>query len=72
MRAELKRRREERRGRVEEEISWNEYENSGKKRGAGEIYEMDESLFLREWCKRKGLFDDKDIKKTPYENLPKD
>lgn len=43
-----------------------------KKRGAGEIYEMDESLFLREWCKRKGLFDDKDIKKTPYENLPKD
>ena len=42
-----------------------------EKRRAGKVEEMDESQFIREWCRRTGLFDKKKkIESNPWGNLP--
>ena len=42
------------------------------KRKAGEIGEMDESKFIREWLIRTGMFDKRTIKGSATENLPQE
>ena len=40
------------------------------KRRAGELGEIDESTFIREWLTRTGMFDRRTIKDSALENLP--
>lgn len=40
------------------------------KRRAGQLGEIDESTFIREWLTRTGMFDRRTIKDSATENLP--
>ena len=51
-------------------ISEKDAEILGKKRRAGDFGEIDESVFLREWLTRTGLFENNNVERNAWDNLP--
>ena len=51
-------------------ISEKDAEILGKKRRAGDFGEIDESVFVREWLTRTGLFDNNNVERNAWDNLP--
>lgn len=41
-----------------------------KKRRAGDFGEIDESVFIREWLNRTGMFEPSTIERNAWDNLP--
>lgn len=51
-------------------ISEKDAEILGKKRRAGDFGEIDESVFVREWLTRTGLFENNNVERNAWDNLP--